>query len=204
MGPNTAALLVAVACLGCARAEDLPGDQWAEGTPDRAEDAGGESTTEGEDDGADASPPDAPEAPDVPEAEDEGDAAPPDEGADPVDAADGVDDVEDGEGEAETCGSSSCLPGQTCCSATCVDTSVDTANCGGCGVRCDPDKSDRCAGGSCRCESESACGGGSWIACCPPDGCVDLDWNNAHCGSCDWDCWYGETCSFGTCSSSGP
>jgi len=211
MGWGTAGMFAAMACIGCARAEDWPGNPWADGAPDRVEDAVGDSAPEGDvepdeptDSAADTGSPDAPEAPDVPDSRDGEDAPPPDEGADAVEATDTVDDVEDGGVEAETCGSSICSPAQTCCSGSCVDTSSDTGNCGGCGVRCDPDKSDRCGAGSCRCETDPACGGGSWIACCPPDGCVDTDFNDQHCGECDWECWGGTTCSFGFCSSSGP
>jgi hypothetical protein len=154
----------------------------------------------------DAESPDSPEAsdaPDEPDSHGAEEAAPPDEGEGPEDATETADGVEDGTVEVETCGTSTCTPMQTCCSGACVDTSGDTGNCGGCGVRCDPGTSDRCSGGSCACESEPACGGGSWIACCPPDGCVDTDFNNSHCGDCDWECSAGLTCSFGLCSSSG-
>jgi hypothetical protein len=41
-----------------------------------------------------------------------------------------------------------CATGTTCCSATgCTDTTADTQNCGGCGVRCVED--DRCVDGTC-------------------------------------------------------
>jgi hypothetical protein len=209
-------LLVLIACAGCAQAEDPSRPSAEDGAAEPAAEAAEESPDE--EDG----PPDGPDAaegadvPDWAEAADGWDSA--DDGAEApeavdreeaVDRADGEDapELDDGPDDGpseEVCGTTVCGPSETCCSGSCVDTDTDTRNCGGCGAACDRDRSDRCVAGTCRCETETACEGGSWIACCAPDGCVDTDYNDRHCGGCGRACFPGSTCSFGTCWSSGP
>ncbi|MCS6798141.1 MAG: hypothetical protein NZ898_06385 [Myxococcota bacterium] len=76
-----------------------------------------------------------------------------------------------------------CGTGRACCSGTCVDTSSDPRNCGGCGNTCNlgigpvPGTADGCRGGRCTCGSSQACmglacfcmsGACEGLACLPP------------------------------------
>ena len=75
-----------------------------------------------------------------------------------------------------------CTQGLQCCDDAfgagvrgCVDTQLDTHNCGGCGVTCRPD--EQCLSGSCGCPSAECRGR-----------CVDLAWDPDNCGACGASC----------------
>ena len=83
-----------------------------------------------------------------------------------------------------------CDLGQLKCDARCVDSNTDPANCGGCGVMCEPE--EYCAAGVCA------------PICAPPltlctNICVNLQDNNAYCGSCTTPCGIGAACIEGQC-----
>ncbi len=89
---------------------------------------------------------------------------------------------------------SSCPLGQTQCSSTCVNTSTDINNCGGCGKVCSGN-SDTCSNGQCICNAAgSICGG------CTPQcgslGCVLGNNSQAACTS-------GKTCYQGSAPNQG-
>ncbi len=94
-----------------------------------------------------------------------------------------------------------CPASQVSCNGTCVDTQVDPANCGGCGMTCDP--SQVCSRGQC-----NALCTASQTACMLPSGeagpsvfCVDTKTDNANCGGCGKACPAEQTCANGTCKS---
>lgn len=78
------------------------------------------------------------------------------------------------------------------CGGACVDTTVDSFNCGGCGVACAP--TDVCTDGVCAgsCEGDETNCFGS---------CVNLSANTSHCGECGNACAANDKCSQGTCVS---
>ncbi|MCC7542972.1 MAG: hypothetical protein IT379_42545 [Deltaproteobacteria bacterium] len=82
---------------------------------------------------------------------------------------------------------SDCPSGQTRCGASCVNTSADNGNCGGCGLSCGGGSS--CMMGACSC--------GSLTDCDPTDtglACADLTSSRDHCGACGNACATGEAC----------
>jgi hypothetical protein len=95
-------------------------------------------------------------------------------------------------------GSTACSEALVACGDTCVDVSVDPANCGACGnvcapgATCTPDASGRsvcreaptCAPGTVRCEAE----------------CADLATSFGHCGACEVACAANEACVAGSCT----
>ncbi len=98
-----------------------------------------------------------------------------------------------------------CEPTETCCLGTCVDTTTDLANCGGCGNICDTAVADRCVAGGCRCGSDTACRRlGSIFPCIlgdptGPQLCCDAVCRlvtATDCGLC------GNVCPSGTCNGS--
>jgi hypothetical protein len=76
------------------------------------------------------------------------------------------------------------------CGGELVDPLVDAANCGGCGVACDP-KFGACVGGSCSCTREGmeVCG----------DRCEDVQWDPNNCGLCGVECGPAAACIRGEC-----
>jgi hypothetical protein len=82
-----------------------------------------------------------------------------------------------------------CGAGQTGCGATCVDTTSDPNNCGGCGAVCQAGSS--CVQGACT----SVCNPG--LTFC--GACINLASNASNCGACGNVCPSGQTCSGGTC-----
>jgi hypothetical protein len=97
-----------------------------------------------------------------------------------------------------------CAAPNMCCSLAagtfCLAVSSDKNNCGGCGQACDPNTSNSCASGQCRCNIGPACGNGS--ACCG-DGCKDLQNDPQNCGACGKNCGVGATCTAGQCTCGG-
>lgn len=83
---------------------------------------------------------------------------------------------------------------QSLCSGSCVPTGSDPANCGGCGLACQPGQV--CTGSACRQGSECPA---SLTAC--NGRCVDLNSNNEYCGACTATaaCPADKGCSGGTC-----
>jgi len=61
----------------------------------------------------------------------------------------------------------------------------------------DCDDDEQCIGGDCSCEGGPACFGGD--SCCAGEGCVDLDDDSDHCGSCGNECPMGQDCNNGFC-----
>lgn len=116
---------------------------------------------------------------------------------------------------------SSCVAcmGTICGDSLCVDTTSDAQHCGSCDAPCAP--GGYCYQGQCTtctppdygCSGNSECCSGycetygaSGSACgtcngtvCGESLCVDLNSNQAHCGSCGFACTGGATCQFGIC-----
>lgn len=88
-----------------------------------------------------------------------------------------------------------CPAGGSICSASCVDTSTNTANCGGCGQACSV--GEACVRGKC----QVACPGGQ--ASCG-ELCYELTNDPRHCGTCETTCKPGEVCGDGHCSTNCP
>ncbi len=104
----------------------------------------------------------------------------------------------------------------TCDSATCTNGTAKTPTCNGSGA-CSGEKSTPCGTFACgvsaclstcsansQCASGAACVGGTCAAClagqtaCPGQ-CVNLQTNNAHCGTCSTACGATEQCKGGAC-----
>ena len=82
-----------------------------------------------------------------------------------------------------------CVAPKKTCGTSCVDTTSDDANCGGCGIACS---------GATHCVSSACvCGAGS-ITC--GSACVDPATDSSNCGGCGKACATGETCASGVCS----
>jgi hypothetical protein len=105
-------------------------------------------------------------------------------------------------------GHPACAVGSTCCALDamghavahpgCFDTQTAPENCGACGITCDPNTADSCAGGHCVCGATgAACTAGQ--TCCG-GACVDLTNDVNHCGSCTRACGANTTCSSGSCA----
>ena len=101
-----------------------------------------------------------------------------------------------------------CPAGTTDCGGTCIDTSGDEANCGGCGNACAA--GETCEGGVCTPPGcDPACTGGQVCddgTCVCPAGttdcggtCIDTSGDEANCGGCGIACGAGETCENGVC-----
>ncbi len=94
-----------------------------------------------------------------------------------------------------SCGGSNapCGDGTTCCAGACVDTSSNFSNCGSCGGTCGQDTATTCAGGSCRCGNNAACGAAQLCQgnqCCgDTGGTCNGNGNGAECcsGVCNCD-----------------
>ena len=82
-----------------------------------------------------------------------------------------------------------CPTGERLCAGTCVDTSSDHDNCGGCGNNCGD---GTCSGGRC------SCSGG--LTLCGTD-CVSTQSDPANCGGCGSGCAADEYCEAGDCTS---
>lgn len=104
-----------------------------------------------------------------------------------------------------------CAEGLIWCDGACRDPQSDPNHCGGCGVVCPGDMictADGCVGGGW--SPLLSAGSGSATPVCPQPSCqpgstlcgqlcVDLMFNNLHCGTCGHQCAGGETCSWGRC-----
>jgi hypothetical protein len=90
-----------------------------------------------------------------------------------------------------------CTAGQSCCNGTCTLTTVDGANCGGCGVACSASGAT-CTNSTCGCSppKSTQCGQDAGAA----GACVDLTSDSGNCGKCGTVC-SGTTpvCSNGSC-----
>jgi hypothetical protein len=86
------------------------------------------------------------------------------------------------------CGSDDDCGGLSCCAALCVDTTLDPANCGACGVAC-PDGTS-CVASACACP-------GTQTLC--DAGCVDTRGDPKNCGGCGVVCPFGQSCSASAC-----
>jgi len=101
----------------------------------------------------------------------------------------------DGNGNAGAGNDAMCHAPFAECSGTCRDLAADRANCGECGVTCEPGLV--CDAGSCRLSCQSSlteCAGS----------CVDLVRDPEHCGACDNACVDGEVCRSSACELSCP
>lgn len=65
----------------------------------------------------------------------------------------------------------------TDCWGACVDTTIDEAHCGGCGIECGPTQT--CLSSICACDT-------GLVTC--GDECADLSSDTTHCGDCGNDC----------------
>ncbi|HJL15126.1 MAG TPA: glycine-rich protein, partial [Sandaracinaceae bacterium LLY-WYZ-13_1] len=81
----------------------------------------------------------------------------------------------------------SCPDGRTTCDGSCVDTSTDSAHCGGCGMACGA--MEVCEAGVCTGCAATVCDGA----------CVDLQTDAANCGACGMACGADEACDGGSC-----
>lgn len=97
--------------------------------------------------------------------------------------------------------SGGCPPGLQACNGGCVDVQSNDRNCGKCGNECVPVNGTSlvCSLGICVSEcAESLYGQGPTYTVCN-GGCVDLQTNNANCGSCGFQCAPGSNCIEGSC-----
>jgi hypothetical protein len=88
------------------------------------------------------------------------------------------------------CRWTACVPDHSECTAgTTESCTIDSCGTGSrtCGTNC--------VWGGCRYECRN-----DWEDCCPGVGCVDLDWNDDHCGNCSTDCEFGSICWDGDCT----
>jgi hypothetical protein len=92
------------------------------------------------------------------------------------------------------CGAASCASGHTNCSGSCVTTTSDRNNCGGCGHTCST--LDECVAGTCQLTvcpgSLINCGGGV-------SGCKDVTTDRHNCGACGSACSTLDECVAGAC-----
>jgi hypothetical protein len=100
----------------------------------------------------------------------------------------------------------SCNAPNVCCDfgglSACIDPTNDMTNCGDCGNTCDPETSDRCSGGDCKCGALSPeCAAGS--KCCGAAGCKSILSDPSNCGDCGVSCGAGGTCTNGMCTCGG-
>jgi VHL beta domain/Stigma-specific protein, Stig1 len=88
-----------------------------------------------------------------------------------------------------------CGGGTKQCGSSCVDTKIDSENCGSCGNKCG--KGDVCSNGSCgsTCSAEQALCTGNGGA----PYCADTKTDNANCGACGNACGQGLACTDGKC-----
>ncbi len=187
---------------GGVRPDDATGEVRDDGGADAEADTDGERDV-GEDAGADADAEvdvevDA-EVDEGPDADADGDV---DEGPDADADADIEEEAEEEaeaeaeeEAEAEADGEEDagedggpCLPPETDCGGTCVDTRSDPDHCGGCSAPCDPGWSCersvcRCPAGTTPCDTE----------------CVDTTSSAAHCSGCFLACRAGAVCEGSVC-----
>jgi hypothetical protein len=87
-----------------------------------------------------------------------------------------------------------CPSGQTMCGVTCIDTAVDSRNCGTCGIMCDSGKI--CSYGVCVAGQVPICASGM-VAC--DKGCTDIRKDASNCGGCGWACPANTDCYEGMC-----
>jgi|GEM_PF-2958708 len=90
--------------------------------------------------------------------------------------------------------------GGKCCGSTCIDTQLDVANCGDCGIACSPGQV--CSAGRCGClPSGAPCS--ATQTCCPRVGCKFTDSDINNCGGCGISCGSGARCENNACSCGG-
>lgn len=88
----------------------------------------------------------------------------------------------------------------------CANFDEDGADCGGCGLACDPARADRCEGGRCLCgpDATTQCSGAPGDTCCTDvlgaAGCTDLATDARSCGECGRGCGVGYRCVDGLCT----
>ncbi len=107
-----------------------------------------------------------------------------------------------GSGGGSTLADGGCPAYTSICGARCLSTSGDPDNCGGCNVTCAVDAGQVCSAGQCTAATDCRAG----LTACAGS-CIDLQSDNAHCGTCPNACPSGKGCAAGTCvqsSTSGP
>ena len=86
----------------------------------------------------------------------------------------------------------------------CANFDQDGADCGECGLACNPRISDRCDGGRCRCgDLRTPCVGTPDSICCPgrvTSSCVDTTSDPNNCGACGRRCQLIERCMASQCT----
>ena len=109
-------------------------------------------------------------------------------------------------GGSETCTPPRCVYGHRRCLDTCAwDACIPDHG------DCTPGETrsctaDRCGTGTDSCGESCTWGGCVWpcsrseLTCCPGVGCLDLNWNDDHCGDCDTDCGLFSICWDGGCT----
>jgi hypothetical protein len=98
-------------------------------------------------------------------------------------------------GSSTTATSNACGGGTEQCVSSCVDTKIDSNNCGSCGTKCS--KGEVCSNGTCGTTCSAAqtmCAGGGGAPYC-----ADTMTDNANCGACGNVCGQGLACSNGKC-----
>ncbi len=83
-----------------------------------------------------------------------------------------------------------CPPYQSLCGGSCIPTSIDPNNCGGCGVQCTG--TTACSAGTCASHCQTG------LTACSHS-CVDTSSDNANCGGCGHACPSGQGCVAGGC-----
>ena len=102
--------------------------------------------------------------------------------------------------------SSTCCPARSAAERPyCASFDRDIRDCDGCGITCDPRRTDRCSAGGCYCGDRTiTCDGTDTSLCCVDAfgdaACADTQTSALHCGGCGIRCLTDENCVAGVCT----